>query len=129
MDRQVLVAEIEKLSRKLRQREGPLALLMLVASDPLAEDDWNIIVSAPGFNRKTRAEGVRQLTALLRKTLNRRVWPTIKRVTVLRTDDPFVTAMTSAFTTEQGIMDIQSCNVYGFEIPRALVFSSKRGAA
>ena len=129
MDREVLVAEIRKLASELRQHEGPLALLMLVSPDPSVDDDWNIVVSARGFNHRSRAEGVHQLTNLLRRTLSKDVWPKIKRATVLRTDDPFVDAMTSAFRTQRGVLDLRSCNVFGFEIPKAIVFASKKVAA
>ena len=129
MDHEALVEEVQKLVRKLRQREGPLALLMLVSPDPVIVDDWNIIVSARGFNRKTRADGVREVTDLLRRTLSKNAWPKIKRVTVLKTDDPFVVAMTSAFKTQDSVLDLQSCNVAGFDIPKAMVFASKKLAA
>lgn len=126
MDREALVEEVQKVVRELRKREGPLALLMLVSPDPSVADDWNIIVSARGFNSKTRAEGVRELTDVLRRTLSKNVWPKIKRVTVLRTDDSFVNAMTSAFETRKSVLDLQSCNVAGFDIPKAIVFASKK---
>lgn len=129
MDRQILVKEMQKLARELRQREGPLVLLMLVSPDPAVDDDWNIVVSAQGFNRKTRAEGVREFTTMLRHTLSADIWPKIKRVTVLRTDDQFVDAMTSTFQTQRAVLDLQTRNVFGFEIPKALVFASKKVAA
>lgn len=129
MDRQILVKEMQKLARELRRREGPLALLMLVAPDPAVDDDWNIIVSAQGFNRQTRAEGIREFTDLLRQTLSQDMWPKIKRVTVLRTDDPFVEAMASGFHTQRAVLDLQACNVFGFDIPKALVFASTKIAA
>lgn len=129
MDHQTLVEEIQKLVRRIRQREGPLALLMLVSPDPFVDDAWNIIVSARGLNRKTLADGVKDVTDLLRRTLSRNVWHTIKRVTVLKTDDPFVSAMTSAFKTHDQVLDLQSCNIAGFDIPKAIVFASKKLAA
>lgn len=129
MDREVLVEEIQKLRRELKEREGPLALLMLVSPDPAVTDDWNIVVSARGFNGKTRAESVRQLTDALRRTVSKKMWPTIRRATVLPTNDPFVHAMTSTFAMEDSVFDLESCSISGFDIPKAIVFTSKKIAA
>ena len=129
MDREVLVGEIRKLEAVLRKRHGPIALLMLVSPDPSVDDEWNVVVSAKGFNRISRAEGIRQLTTILRRALGKELWPRIRRATVLRTDDPFVDAMTSAFHTTGSVVELQSRNVIGFEISKGVLFTSKKVAA
>ena len=129
MDREVLVEQVRKLERELRKRHGPVALLMLVSPDPSIDNDWNVVASARGFNRISQAEGIRQLIALMRRVLVQELWPQIKRVTVFRTDDPFVVAMTGAFHTTRTVVDLHSRQVVGFEIPRGVLFTSKKVAA
>lgn len=126
MDREVLVREIKKLARELEQEQGPLAVLMLVSSGLTQEDDWNVVVSARGFNGKTRAEGIREVIDTLRRTVSKIVWPTISQVTVLRTDDPFVTAVTSSFKPRSSVVEIQSYTIAGMEIAKALIFTSRK---
>jgi hypothetical protein len=48
---------------------------------------------------------------------------------VLRTDDPFVRAMNSRFHSEQSVMNLQSFNISGVDIARAVLLESKRVAA
>jgi hypothetical protein len=129
MDRQVLVGQIQKLEREMRKRHGPIALLMLVSPDPAVDDEWNIVVSAKGLDKVSRAEGVRELTSLMRRALAKNLWPGIRRATVLRTDDPFVEAITTSFHTTGSVIDLNSCNVFGFEIAKGVLFTSKKVAA
>ena len=129
MDREVLVEQIRKLERELRKRRGPVAPLMLVSPDPSIDGDWNVVVSAKGFNRISQAEGIRQLITLMRRVLAKELWPRIKRVTVFRTDDPFVVAMTAAFHTTRTVLDLHSRQVVGLEIPSGILFTSKKVAA
>lgn len=129
MDREVLVAQIQKLGRELRKQHGPIAVLLLVSPDPSIDDEWNIVVSAKGFNRISRADAIRQMTSLLRGVLAKDFWPRIRRITVFRTDDPFVEALTAAFHTTRSVVELQSWQVIGYEIPRGVLFTSKKVAA
>jgi hypothetical protein len=129
MDQEILVADLKKLVRKLQQKKGPVALAMLLAPDVDTLDSWNLIVSAKGFDTISRAEALRLLTKLVRDTVGRKNWHTITRVTVLKTNDPFVKAMNQAFSAEHSAVNIQSCNIFGIEIPRAILFESQQLAA
>jgi hypothetical protein len=110
-------------------KAGPLALFMLVAPDIDTNDAWNVVVSAQGLDSRSRGNAVRLLSELLRSVVDESHWSQIARTTVLRTDDPFVKSMNQAFHTERQPVSLQSCNVFGFEIPKAIVLASKRIAA
>lgn len=129
MDQEVLVAELQKLVKRFEKREGPVALFMLLAPDVETENAWNLIVSARGLDKKSRASGVKRLTEWLRREVDQSQWSKISRVTVLRTDDPFVTAINSAFRAKASVINLQSCNVFGVEIPKAILLESNRVAA
>ena len=129
MDQEVLVANLKKLAEKLHKSRGRVALLMLLAPDVESEDAWNVIVSAKGFDNRSRANAVRQFTKLLRENVNKNSWHRIARATVLKTDDPFVRAINRAFGASGPVSNIQSCNISGVEIPKAILFQSKRKVA
>ncbi len=129
MDQDALVAGLKKLASDLEKKEGPLALLMLLAPDLETNDAWNLIVSAHGFDRQSRGHAVKEVSALLRESVNESEWSRIARATVLRTDDPFVRAMNSAFRAENSVINLQACNVFGIDIPRAVLLESKQVAA
>lgn len=128
MDREALVEQMRRLERELRKQHGPVALLMLVPLESWPDEAWELVVSAKGFNRISRADGIRQLITLLRRVGDREFWSRIIFVHPLRTDDPFVTAMTSLHPT-QSVVDLRALHVRDFEIPRAVLFTAKKVAA
>src|SRR5688572_30455860 len=105
MDQEVLVAELQKLVKRFEKGEGPVALFMLLAPDVETENAWNLIVSARGLDKKSRAGGVKRLTEWLRREVDQSQWSKISRVTVLRTDDPFVKAINSAFRAKASVIN------------------------
>lgn len=129
MDQDLLVSSLENLASELDQNEGGLALFMLLAPDAETTDRWNVIVSANGLDRKSRGNAIRQVSQLLRENIPESEWPRIERVTVLRTDEPFVRAMNAAIESDSKTAYIHSCNVFGVEIPQAVLFRSRRVAA
>jgi hypothetical protein len=129
MDQEILVKQIQKVAKRLRAREGPVALLMLLAPDIESEDAWNLIVSAKGLDRRSRGAAVKEFTHWLREDVDQSQWPRIARATVLRTDDPFVKAINKAFRARGSAMNLQSCNVFGVEIPKAILIESNKVAA
>lgn len=129
MDQDPLVISLEKVATELAQKEGPLALFMLLAPDAETTDRWNLIVSTHGFDRKSRGNAIRQVSELLRQRVPESEWPRIARVTVLRTDESFVRAMNTAVESENKVAYMQSCSVFGVEIPQAVLFQSRRVAA
>ncbi len=129
MDHDALVEQIRKLAGEVEAKAGPVALFMLLAPDADTDDAWNVVVSAQGFDEKSRGKAVREFSEWLRTFVDESQWSKIIRATVLRTDDPFVRAMNSEFKAEHSAMDLRSLNVVGIEIPKAILVESKRVAA
>jgi len=129
MDENNLVADLRKLADDLETQEGPLALFMIVAPDAETSDAWNLIVSSHGLDSKSLGSAVRKVTDALTRNVSESEWSQFSRTTVLRTNDPFVRAMNSRFHAEQSVVNLQSFNVSGVDIPRAVLLESKRVAA
>ena len=129
MDQEVLVSQLQKLAKTLEKKAGPVALFMLLAPDVQTEDAWNLIVSARGLDEKSRASAIKQLTEWLREQVDKPHWRRIARVTVLRTDDPFVKALNRAFRAKRYVVNIESVKVFGVEIPKAILLQSNKVAA
>lgn len=66
MAQEILVEEIQKVKRALSERQGPIALMMLFAEDADPADQWNLIVSARGYDHMSRLEAVKDLAKLVR---------------------------------------------------------------
>jgi hypothetical protein len=129
MDQEVLVNQLRKLARTVEKKAGPIALFMLLAPDIETEDAWNLMVSARGLDEQSRATAIKQLTEWLRHDVDESHWPRFSRVTVLRTDDPFVKAVNKAFRARRSVVNLQSVNLFGVEIPKAILLQSSKVAA
>ena len=128
MDQKALVEDLKGLFREVDSQYGPVALMMLLASDLEREDAWNLIVSTKEFDRTSRGDAIGKMTELLATVLQRKNWEKIIRVTVLKTDDPFVQEMNEIFETNESVLRLRAEYVSGVEIPKALVLQSKAAA-
>lgn len=97
-----LVTDIEKVIRKLQVEYGDFALAMLYNRTLEAGFDWNLIVAAPWLDRMSLATGTRLIANALNQTLGLENQPSVSRVTVLKTSDPFVQEMTNLYPVEFG---------------------------
>jgi hypothetical protein len=128
VDQEALVSEFRRSLRNLEKEIGRVWLLLLVAPDEQTTDSWNVIVSADGYDRKTRGAAVRDFVGALRRSVDRAYWPSIARTTVLKKDDPFVNAFKQAYSSIKPGATLHSLNIYGIEIPKAVVVESKQAA-
>lgn len=128
MDQKVLVEDFRGVYQELEKRRGPVSLLMLLAPDLTSESDWNVIVSAAGYDETDRATAIRELVDLLKETLRDENWRKILRVTVLKTDDKFVQAVNWTHPAEGAMVPLYSANISGVDIPKAMILKSKAAA-
>jgi hypothetical protein len=129
MAKEDLVADFQTFARNLEESAGPVALLMLMPVDPGSEHAWVLLVSTRAFDDQSQRDSIKTIVADLNSFLSESVRPWVKRVSVLKSDDPFVRAMNSSVHAEHSSIDITGRVVGGVEIPRAIVFESKRIAA
>ncbi len=129
MAKEELVADFKTFVRTLEETAGPVALLMLMPVEPGTEQAWTLLVSARTFDGQSQRESIKEIVSQLNSSLSDTVRPWVKRVSILKSDDPFVRAMNSTIHAEHSTIDMASAIVGGVEIPRAIVFESKRTAA
>lgn len=129
MDQEALVSNLRKFANRLEKAEGPVTLLLLVAPETEVSDAWNVIVSSSALDRRPLGEAVRKVVDYLRASVDAKLWPSIARTTVLRTDDPFVISFRNTYPKLAPGSVLQSVNVSGVEIPRAVVVETKKQAA
>ncbi|HYX24507.1 MAG TPA: hypothetical protein VFC23_10180 [Thermoanaerobaculia bacterium] len=135
MDQELLVDYLSAVYRKLDQQYGPIPLLMLLALVPGVEDYWNLVVSAAGLDQDTRVTAIHKVVDLLPKEMPKAIRSSIGRVSVLRTDDPFVQGINKIkrrnqmFAEEDPAIHLQDTKVSGIEIPEAIVLLQRPKAA
>ncbi len=98
-----LVDDVQKVVDSLRSKYGDFTLAMLYNSGGLiAPSSWNLILSAPWADEMGKFEATHLVAQALHDGMDAENQIAISRVTVLRTDDPFVRDMTFLYPLAPG---------------------------
>ena len=98
-----LVDDVQKVVDSLRSKYGDFTLAMLYNSGGLiAPSSWNLILSAPWADEMGKFEATHLVAQALHDGMDAENQVAISRVTVLRTDDPFVRDMTFLYPLAPG---------------------------
>ncbi|MDE2798449.1 MAG: hypothetical protein OXI94_07250 [Gemmatimonadota bacterium] len=130
MDHEILVNQLRLLLEKLSDKWGPVALFMLNTFGPGFAQPWHLIVSAKELDYLSRSEAIKEMTTLVREHGDESFWRPLIRITVLKTQDPFVRSVNASMQVSPNeIETISDTTVAGFEIPYALLIRPQRIAA
>jgi len=92
-----LVADLQKVLLMLRAEHGDFRLAMLYNTDLGSETNWNVIVSSDWADQLGIPQATRVIAREVYAGLSLENKGTLSRVTVLRTDDPFVEDMVNLY--------------------------------
>ncbi|MCP4110513.1 MAG: hypothetical protein GY749_34155 [Desulfobacteraceae bacterium] len=123
MNNEILVKEFRKIEKILEQEHGHVVLFMLKAfdTDILL---WNVIVSTPEYDKMTTKKALKHLISILRSNLGKDILRKILRLTVLKTNDPFVEEMNRVFKVKDFEKYIRPSVISGIYLENAIVFES-----
>jgi hypothetical protein len=97
-----LVGDVKKVIEILRHRYGDYKLAMLFNSDLDAPTNWNLIVSSEWTDDLGVSEAIKIIARTLHESLGLENKGAISRITVLKTNDPFVRDMTHIYPVPGG---------------------------
>jgi len=97
-----LVTDVERAIERLKQEGGDFTLAVLYNSSLESEWGWNLIVAARWLDRLGLAAATRLVAEALYKEVGLENKSAISRVTVLKTNDPFVREMTNLYPVAPG---------------------------
>jgi hypothetical protein len=123
-----LVSDVRKAIETLRGRYGEYKLAMLYNSAPLdVPTNWNLIVSADWTDGLGIAEATRRIAKELHLSLGLENRAAVSRVTVLKTNDPFVRDMTHLYhvSSDQGGLPLSQVVAGGITEGSGYVFYSQ----
>ncbi len=123
MDNEILVKEFPKIIRILKEEGTHISLFMLKAAD-IDIMGWNLIVSTVRYDSLTTKNALKELVGILKNNMKKNILKEISRLTVLKTDDPFVEEINRTFQTENSIKYIKSSYFFGVYIENAVLFES-----
>jgi hypothetical protein len=130
LDKEILVKYIQELISYYSKHNQTFNLVMLIPTIPDAIDSkYTLLVSASWLDDKSPRDAVHLiLTDFIKKngTADSPEYKKIARVTVVKTSDPFVKAITSAFNVSHSILTLNNCNINGVLIEHAILLESHR---
>ncbi len=92
-----LVADVQKVLLMLRVEHGEFKLAILYNTDVGGQTNWNLIVSSEWADRLGIPQATRVIAQELHQGLSLENKGALSRVTVLKTDDPFVEDMMNLY--------------------------------
>jgi hypothetical protein len=92
-----LVADIQRGLLMLRAEYGEFNLALLYNGDAGAETNWNLIISSEWTDKMGIPQATRMIAGEIHRGLSLENRGALSRVTVLRTNDPFVEDMVNLY--------------------------------
>jgi nitrate reductase beta subunit len=130
VDKEILVKHIQALVSDYSQRSQTFTLVMLIPTDPdVIDSRYTLLVSAYWLDDKSPKDAVNLiLTDLINKigSTNSPEYRKIARVTIVKTSDPFVNTITSAFNVSQSDVTLRNLNINGVLIEHAILLESHK---
>ena len=93
---------IQQFVRALPQNLGLRLVLLLDASAAGLSEKWNLVVSGKGLDKLNQNAAILALAQTLQRSLPRHLLGSIDHISLARTDDQFVDAITATYTVAPG---------------------------
>jgi histone H3/H4 len=131
MDKEILVEKIRNSLEELEQKEGDFSLVMIVPTDPNSDpysknSKYNLIISSSWLDKSKPKNAINIIYNSLKNNLNDEDIINISRINVINSSDNLVSAATSAFNVEHGIANLNNVNIFGIQIPNAIILESRK---
>ena len=117
---------LRKAMHEIADRKGDFTLFALLLRVG-ALGTWDLVVSAPWLERR-KLKATRELVNLLAKSLGRESLRQFARVEAVAGDDPTVRFIVRSVPVEDGERHIQSTDLFGLQIEKAIIFRAWRPA-
>jgi len=130
VDKEILVKQLQNMISKFASEGKDFVLAMLIPVDAgLTDTKYTLLFSAIWLDKENPKEAVNLLVKAVIDQLGSPDAPEFKqisRVTVIKTTDPFVHAITSTFNVNGSITNISNCNINGIQIENGIILESHK---
>jgi hypothetical protein len=127
MDNQILVNKLHNYISKQSKRNKHFNLAMLLDDDPARFDGhYSLLVSSKWLDNKSPRQATNEIMndIIQEVGINSNEFKMISRVSVIKTVDPFVQMLTSAFQVCNSALTINNCNINGMVIEKGTLLES-----
>lgn len=130
MDSQTLVKTLQRVSEDIRKSDKIFNLLMLLPSDALSADStFTVIASASWLDLMSPSAAVDLMLQKITDAAGENrdaVVTQVSRVTVIKTLDPVVAAITNAFNVSHSSVNLTNCNINGLIITAGIIIEAHK---
>lgn len=120
------VKAMAKAVETIEVSHGPLYAALLAHLPDRPTDDWVFLVGSTKLTKR-RLDGIRAIVNAINKTVPNELATRIRRVDVLRTDEPLYAKLSRALKLSlESVAELISCNIYGLDVEHAIVFVMNR---
>lgn len=127
MDKKILVDKLKAFIKKYEAKRDHFNLAMLLDNEPNSiESSYTLLLSSKWLDNKSPKQAVNEvLNNIINEIgVNSDEFKKISRVSVIKTKDPFVYGITSAFKTCDNTVNINNCYINGINIEKGVLFES-----
>ena len=100
-DKEMVDKIVEDIQDFIKENAGKKFRLVMLVSD-YDEGPWSLVMSADWMDTEREANLIKKWIKRLEKKLEPKEWNTISRVTIMKTTDPFVAALTRRLRLDIG---------------------------
>ncbi|MCL5961407.1 MAG: hypothetical protein M1358_19210 [Chloroflexi bacterium] len=118
-----VVEKLRRLEGEISSRKGPFSLFALLLREE-APDRWDLVVSAPWLEKDIK-KSMDYLSGELRSLLTLQELLTISRIVIIEQENPGLEAIHKAIPAEQSVVEISQSNLFGLQIERGYIITSK----
>jgi hypothetical protein len=122
-----LIDKLRLLEMEISQKQGDFSLFALLLRED-APNRWDLVVSASWFwSDKTKT--LDYLVKKLRSRLTSDELLTLSRIVLIEESNPTLHALQQAFQVHHTPIEVQDCTLFGLQIQRAYIFTSRRNGS
>jgi len=122
-----LINKLQQLETDISQKQGEFSLFALLLRED-AQNKWDLVASASWF-WSDKKKTLDYLTKKLRSRLTSDEFLTLSRIVLIDDSDPALHALQQGFQVHHIPIEVQDCNLFGLQIQRGYIFTSRRNAS
>lgn len=119
-----LIDKLQRLEIDISRKQGEFSFFALLLRED-AQNKWDLVAAASWF-WSDKKKTLDYLAKNLRSRLTSDEYLTLSRIVVIKESDPALHAVQRAFKVHHLPIEVQACNLFGLQIERAYIFTSKR---
>ena len=115
---------LRSLEQNISEEKGGFLLFALFLRED-APDRWDLLVAAPWIP-KNKNTALKYFSNKLVQTLSQKEHLKMSRISIIKPDDPSLSAIQQAMHVEHGLAEIKDSNFFGQQIKHAYIITSLR---